>query len=152
MNNKIFFGTIFLLLLSYNIDARPMALMHEKTFELKSHELSIQQPATCPGDLTNNSNFTLLNLSNTTTNVTCSLCQFLVNVIDAEIKHGNNTINEITQIIKNICSVIEGPSGNTCVLVVENIQKIIDWITQGMTDSKICYQLHLCNNTSVKIY
>ena len=48
--------------------------------------------------LKNNSNGTILNLGNTTGNVTCSLCHLLVNVIDAEIQHGNHTIVKITEV------------------------------------------------------
>jgi hypothetical protein len=149
--NKIQYGSLFLLLLAFSANAKPMATMNEKTFELKSHELSIQQPAICPGDLKNNSTGTVLNLGNSTGNLTCSLCHVLVNVIDAEIQHGNHTIVEITEIIKDICSLIKGPSGTTCVLVANNIKNIVEWISHGMTDKQICTQLHLCNSTSVKV-
>ena len=150
MSNKIVGGTLFLLLLS-NFDfsySRPMAVMHEKTFDLSSHELSIQQPVMCPGN-TDNDTETLSNLhnSNTTGNLTCSLCEVLVSVIDNQIQHGNHTIIEITEIIKDICSVINGPIGNTCINVIENIQNIIEWVTSGMTSNTICQKLHLCNGT-----
>ena len=152
MNNKIQYFALFLLLLNVGVNGKPMATMHEKTFELKSHELSIQQPALCPGDFKNNTNDIGINLGNSTGNVTCSLCHLLVNVIDAEIKHGNHTIVEITDIIRDICSLIKGPSGSTCVLIVNNIKNIVEWISHGMSDNKICAQLHLCNSTSVKLF
>ena len=156
MNNKTLYGSLFLLLLSLNVHARPMAIMHEKTFDLSSHELSIQQPSICPGDKNNETK--QLNISpkhfsdtNNTGNLTCSLCQVLVNVVNNQIKHGNHTIIEITQVIKDICSMIKGPSGDTCVLVVENIQNIVEWITSNMTSNVICEKLHLCNSTLVHV-
>ena len=153
MNNKIQYTALSLLLLAFSVNARPMAIMHEKTFDLSSHELSIQQPVMCPGDTNNQSSFPELknsnsnSNSNSTGNTTCSLCHVLVDVIDNQIKHGNHTIIEITEIIKDICSLIKGPSGSTCVNIIENIQYIITWVTEGMTNNQICRKLHLCNST-----
>ena len=111
MNNKIQYTALSLLLLAFSVNARPTAIMHEKTFDLSYHELSIQQPVMCPGDTNNQSSFPELknSNSNSTGNTTCSLCHVLVDVIDNQIKHGNHTIIEITEIIKDICSLIKGP-------------------------------------------
>ena len=110
MNKKTLYGSLFLLLLSLNVHARPMAIMHEKTFDLSSHELSIQQPSICPGDKNNETK--QLNIypkhfsdTNNTGNLTCSLCQVLVNVVDNQIQHGNHTIIEITQVIKGLPAI-----------------------------------------------
>lgn len=77
-------------------------------------------------------------------NTTCVLCKTLVSTIDYSIKKGNNTIQEITEIIKDICCMIHGPSGNECVFVLNNIQEIIKMITNGLTNIQICKDLHLC--------
>ena len=47
--------------------------------------------------------------------------------------------------------MIKGPSGDTCVLVVENIQNIVEWIASGITSNVICEKLHLCNSTLVHV-
>ncbi len=148
MNNKIQYGALFLLFLSCSINARPMAIMHEKTFDLSSHELSIQQPVMCPGDNKENITSNLdVGATNSTGNLTCTLCIVLVNIIDNQIQRGNNTIIEITEIIKDICSFIKGSSGKTCLVIIKNIQIIVQWITEGITKDEICYKLHLCNST-----
>ena len=116
--NKIQYGTILLLLLSFSVDARPTPLM-------------------CDTNLT----------ESVAGNVTCSLCHVLVNIIDAEIKIGNQTIVEITEILEKICSVIKGPGGVTCELVVRNIQNIVKWISGGMPSNQICVKLNMCNST-----
>ena len=60
-----------------------------------------------------NNNVTTLAYNNVTiladNNITCTLCKVLVNTIEAEVKHGNHTIMEITNIIKEICSAVSGP-------------------------------------------
>ena len=78
-------------------------------------------------------------------NTTCILCKTLVGTIDYEIKNGNNTIQEITEIIKNICCMVHGPRGNECVFVLNNIQQIVKMISNGLTNIQICKDLHLCN-------
>jgi hypothetical protein len=86
---------------------------------------------------------------NNTGNATCTLCHLMVNIVDAEIKHGNHTIIEITDLIKDVCSLISGPGGQTCLYIIKNIQNIVEWITHGMTNTQICSKLHLCNTTKI---
>ena len=98
-------------------------------------------------------NVTTLANNNVTTladnNITCTLCKVLVNTIEAEVKHGNHTIMEITNIIKEICSAVSGPSGKTCVLVIQNIQNIVNWVSQGLSNIQVCEKLHLCHNSTI---
>lgn len=93
-------------------------------------------------------NFTIDNLNcsySVINNVTCSLCKTLVSTIDIGIIKSNNTIQEITEIIKDICCVIHGPSGKECVFILNNIQQIVKYITNGLTSLEICKKLHLCS-------
>ena len=99
-------------------------------------------------------NVTTLADNNVTTsvnnnNVTCTLCKVLVDTIEAEVKHGNHTIMEITNILKEICSAVSGPSGKTCVLVIQNIQNIVNWVSHGLSNIQVCEKLHLCNNSTI---
>ena len=80
----------------------------------------------------------------TLNNATCILCKTLVSTIDYGIIKGNQTIQEITQVIKDICCMIHGPRGNECVFVLNNIQLIIKYISNGLTNIEICRKLHLC--------
>lgn len=77
-------------------------------------------------------------------NATCVLCKTLVTTIDYGIIKGNQTIQEITQVLKDICCMIHGPSGKECVFVLANIQEIIKYISGGLTNLQICRKLHLC--------
>ena len=79
-----------------------------------------------------------------TNNVTCSLCKSLVATIDYAIIKGNQTIEEITKVIKDICCMIKGPRGRECVFVLDNIQEIIKYISDGLTSIQICKKLNLC--------
>lgn len=87
----------------------------------------------------NCSNFELNN------NATCVLCKTLVSTIDYGIIKGNQTVQEITQVLKDICCMIHGPSGKECVFVLNDIQDIIKDISHGLTNLQICRKLHLCS-------
>ena len=82
-------------------------------------------------------------------NKTCELCHVLVNTIDHELEVENKTISDITNVISDICHIIGGPAGKECIFIVENIQKIINYITQGLNTTQICDKLNLCNNTNI---
>ena len=87
-----------------------------------------------------------LNCSNfeSNNNVTCVLCKTLVSTIDYGIIKGNQTVQEITQVLKDICCMIHGPSGKECVFVLNNIQDIIKYISNGLSNLQIYRKLHLC--------
>ena len=92
------------------------------------------------------------NLESNSNNVTCGTCKFLVNIIDHEIQVGNKTIGIITHDIKEICSMIQGPSAKECEMVVTDIQEIVNWITSGFNSTEICYKLHLCPEILEEFY
>ena len=73
------------------------------------------------------------------------LCKTIVSTIDFGIKKGNATIQELADIIKHICCIVHGPSGDECIFVLNNIQEIIKLISSGLTNIQICQKLHLCS-------
>lgn len=117
----------------------PNYTLTKPVFDTSNQQLhNIEQVQICK-------NIYSLNCSNLKySNTTCVLCKTLVSTIDYSIKKGNNTIQEITEIIKDICCMVHGPSGNECVFVLNNIQEIVKMITNGLTNLQICKDLHLC--------
>lgn len=89
----------------------------------------------------------IMNMNNN--NNTCELCHVLVNTINHEFKQENKTISDITDVISDICHIIGGPTGKECMFIVENIQKIVNYLTKGFNTTQICDKLNLCNNTIV---
>ena len=78
-------------------------------------------------------------------NSTCILCKTIVSTIDFGIKKGNSTIQALTELVKDICCIVHGPSGIECIFVLNNIQEIIKLISNGLTNIQICQKLHLCS-------
>ena len=90
-------------------------------------------------------------LIHTNTNTSCEVCHVLVNIIDKEVKLGNKTINDIVNIVDDICHIIGGPASKECSFIVENIRRIINFISKGIPTNEICIKLGLCNNTKYDI-
>ena len=80
-------------------------------------------------------------------NSSCKICTILVNIIDKELKLGNKTINDIENIVEDICHIIGGMSGNECLVIVDDIQKIINMLLKGLNSLQICDSLHFCNKS-----
>ena len=99
-------------------------------------------------ELENNINNTIDNtMYNSINNKTCILCENLVRIISYDADKLNKTIYDIIIVIKDICSSISGPSGKECVFILDNIQKIIKMISQGLTPYAICKELGFCNSS-----
>lgn len=77
-------------------------------------------------------------------NSKCSNCIKLINLIMYEEKHINGTIISIIDFIKSVCENVNGPRGKECVVVIDNIKNIIDWIGEGISPNSICKKLNLC--------
>ena len=85
-------------------------------------------------------------------NMTCSLCKDLVNTIDYDIKFANQTFNEIKKVVEYICDKTIDPIGKKeCNIILNDIGKILNWITEGVPTQKICEDLHYCNKTNITI-
>ena len=78
-------------------------------------------------------------------NSTCILCKTIVSTIDFAIKKGNTTIQELINLVKHICCIVNGPSGDECIFVLNNIQEIIKLISNGLNNLQVCQTLHLCS-------
>jgi hypothetical protein len=78
------------------------------------------------------------------TNV-CNTCLASVEFIGYTVNHYNKTIHDISEATKDLCDDIGGkPVAMECDFIVDNIEKIVDWIQNGTTPQKICNMLGLC--------
>ena len=93
-----------------------------------------------------NNNFQ--NLGNTNLqNSSCAYCKDLVNIINLEFEKYGKTIEDIVDIIKNICSLIHAPIvSEECIFISNNIERIINWTSAGMNSTTVCNKLNLCHN------
>jgi hypothetical protein len=77
----------------------------------------------------------------------CTDCEYLVQFIRYEVNLGNHTIQDIAQLLRDICSNIIGPGGIECVDIANEIENISRMIANGVNNTDICKDLHFCNNT-----
>ena len=76
---------------------------------------------------------------------TCTVCHIVIDAITYDIKKYNTTIHDITELTKDLCKDIGGDIiGGECAFIINNIQKIIDWIQSGSSVDFICNKLNLC--------
>ena len=93
-------------------------------------------------------------IRNTTSNNTfeCRLCEGLVDIIDHDMKFGNETFSKIRKVIEFICDETTDPIGNKeCHIVLDDLQTILNWLTRGMPTSQICHRLGFCNQTVISV-
>ena len=96
----------------------------------------------------NNNSITILNLEIQKNN-SCEYCRDLINIINLEYEKYGKTIEDIVDIIKNICTFIHAPIvSQECVFISNNIEKILNWTSSGMNSTLICQKLNLCNYSS----
>ena len=100
-------------------------------------------------NLNNNQyNFNILEQQNNS----CAYCKDLVNIINLEYEKYGKTIEDIVDIIKNICTLIHAPIvSQECVFISNNIEKILNWTKTGMNSTVVCSKLHLCDNLPIVI-
>ena len=77
-------------------------------------------------------------------NNTCILCEKLITIIYYDSGKLNKTITDILIVIRDICLSISGPSGKECVFILDDIQKIMKMISNGLTPIAICKDLGFC--------
>ena len=79
-------------------------------------------------------------------NNSCAYCKDLVHIINLEFEKYNKTIEDIVDIIKNICTLIHAPIvSQECIFISNNIEKILNWTNSGMNSTIVCRKLHLCD-------
>ena len=98
----------------------------------------------------------LHNTSTTSTNTTmpaynstCISCMVITSIIKGEIDLVNNTISNITHIIKEICEDFSDPRAKECELVVDSIQRIASLVDKGVNVTQICRDIGLCPNSTI---
>ena len=85
-------------------------------------------------------------------NTSCAYCKDLVNIINLEFEKYNKTIEDIVDIIKNICTLIHAPIvSQECIFISNNIEKILNWTSTGMNSTVVCSKLHLCDYLPVVV-
>ena len=76
----------------------------------------------------------------------CEDCEYLVNFLRYEIDLGNKTIEDITILLRDICSKIIGPGGQECIDIANQVENISRMIANGINNTDICKDLNFCNN------
>ena len=79
------------------------------------------------------------------TNQTCQDCEFLVHLIQHQMGMANKTIEDIITLIKDVCQNLHSPSGKECLIIIDDVQQIINWIVDGLSFQQICQKLGLCS-------
>ena len=75
----------------------------------------------------------------------CTVCHIVIDAIAYDIRKYNKTIHDITELTKDLCKEIGGEIiSQECNFIIDNIQKIIDWIQDGSSVNFICTKLNLC--------
>lgn len=77
-------------------------------------------------------------------NSTCTHCKQLIDFITYEFNHNNSTIHDLISLIKDICARITGPGARECSLIIDNVDKIIDLISNNTNSTQICKDIFLC--------
>ena len=76
----------------------------------------------------------------------CKVCRDIVDVIRWELNVSNKTINQTEQIIKALCKELgNNITKRECYNIVNDIDRIKNWIIDGLTPDKICIELGLCS-------
>ena len=86
--------------------------------------------------------------TNSAYNSTCISCMVLTTIIKGEIDLLNNTISNITHIIKEICEDFSDPRAKECELIVDSIQRISSLVDKGVNVTQICHDIGLCPNST----
>ena len=89
--------------------------------------------------------------NNITKNSTeCDICEVIVNIIDAGVKEGNETLKDIEKIIEDLCRILGGKLiSKECNFIIDDINDIINWILDGYDPKNICQKLKLCPSTQI---
>ena len=79
------------------------------------------------------------------TNQTCQDCEFLVHLIQHQMSVANQTLSDIITVVKDVCQRLHSPSGKECLIVIDDVQQIINWIMNGLSFRQICQKLGFCS-------
>jgi hypothetical protein len=79
------------------------------------------------------------------TNQTCQDCEILVHLIQHQMTVANKTLADIIIAVKDVCQQLHSPSGKECLIIIDEIKQIIDWIMNGLSFKQICQKLGFCS-------
>ena len=80
-------------------------------------------------------------------NITCAVCESVVSLIGAEAHLANATIEAVSVAVMKLCFILGGKIvARECDFLVENIDNIVRWISNGVSNKNICKKLELCSN------
>ena len=75
----------------------------------------------------------------------CEICKFASGIVRYEVKMSNSTLTLIEDIVKDLCYLVGGkPVYKECNEFCNNIQKIANWIENGLNNTQICEKLCMC--------
>jgi len=78
-------------------------------------------------------------------NVTCTLCQSVVDLVAAEASVANASTVAISIAVSALSSAIGGPIvAKECHFILKNIDKVVKWVASGATQKSVCVKLGLC--------
>ena len=140
INNNSLKLSIFLLLFATTY-ANCVPVMQKEIMVTNQREIMI-----CDHQPLNAKSLTIYqnNISNST-NQTCQDCQLLVHIIQHQMNVANQTIGDIITLVKDICIQLHSPSGKECLIIIEDIKQIMQWIIAGSSFEKICQKLGFCS-------
>jgi len=79
----------------------------------------------------------------------CVLCEDLVDIVQAQMKLSNASINVIEKAMNATCHMIViKPEREECIDIVDEISNIWKWIIDGLYPKDICIKLGLCSNST----
>ncbi len=77
-------------------------------------------------------------------NQTCDNCITVIKTLQNNSSKFNQTLTEVLEDIKSVCSNISGPGAKECVVIIDKIEHI-DAVIFNHTDPRVvCEMLHLC--------
>ena len=85
------------------------------------------------------------NQMSNSTNQTCQDCEFLIHLIQHQMTVANKTISDIIAVVEDVCQRLHSPSGKECLIVIDDIHQIINWIANGLSFKQICQKLGFCS-------
>ena len=78
--------------------------------------------------------------------MSCAICVSVCEIIKSEIKLSNISIHTATMIATVACDLLmkNKTVSDTCSLILNDINKITNYICSGLTPNQTCTRLHLC--------
>lgn len=86
-----------------------------------------------------------IQISNSSGNQSCHLCNDIVHIIQVEIHIANTSIIIIEDIVRTFCHTLPFPAQKKeCFTLLDNLSEIIKWLMDGLSPHDICVKLGFC--------